>query len=81
MTHFSSTDINSNSTMGKIVSFTGLQPVIELCNALNLSQVINESLHASGTKGYTDYDNVLALVVMQLAGGDALDHLNYCIGT
>lgn len=80
MTDFSSIDIDFSSIQDKILSFAGLQPVVELFKTFGLPDVINKNLKVCGAKGYTDSEQVLALTVMQLAGGDALDHLNYCRG-
>jgi hypothetical protein len=80
MTDFSSIDINFSSIQDKILSFAGLQTVVELFKALGLPDVINKNLRVYGMKGYTDSEQVLALAMMNLAGGDALDHLNYCRG-
>jgi hypothetical protein len=77
MTNFSTVNIE-NSTQGKILGFSGLQPLIDLFRLLNLPEIIDKNIHASGTKGFTDSQIILALIAMQIAGGDAIDHLAYC---
>jgi hypothetical protein len=80
MTCFSEINIKINAIKDKIVNFVGLQSFIELFKLLKLNEIIEENIHASGTKGYTDVEIIQALVTMQIAGGDALDHLDYCKG-
>ena len=80
MTYFSGINIKINTIKDKIVNFAGLQPIVELYNLFKLRQLIEENIHASGTKGFTDTEIIQALVTMQIAGGDALDHLDYCKG-
>ncbi|MDR2087588.1 MAG: transposase [Dysgonamonadaceae bacterium] len=64
--------------MNKINNFTGLQPAVEFFDALGLPEVIRININASGAKGYKDDQIIKSLVIMQLAGGEALDHLNHC---
>lgn len=71
-------NIETNSTFDKINHFTGLQPALELFDALGIPEVIRRNIHAAGTKGYKDTEIIKSLVIMQLAGGEALDHLNHC---
>jgi hypothetical protein len=77
MTNFSEININ-NYTRGKILGFAGLQPLLDFSRILKLDTIIDQNIHASGTKGYSDSEIIMALVAMQIAGGEAIDHLAYC---
>ena len=67
MTYFS--EIKINTIKDKIVNFAGLQPLIELFYLFKLREIIEENIHASGTKGFTDAEIIQALVTMQIAVG------------
>ena len=58
-----------------ISSFGGLWSIVELFRKTGLPQIIDENIGARGKRGATDSDHVLSLVLLQLAGGDAVDHL------
>lgn len=64
--------------MDKINNFAGLQPAVELFDLLGIPEAIQININAAGTKGYKDDQIIKSLVIMQLAGGEALDHLNHC---
>jgi hypothetical protein len=78
MTDFSTIDITSNATMDKMAGFAGLQPLLELFKAMELSEIINQYIPIYVARGYTIAETIQAIVIMQHAGGEALDHLNYC---
>lgn len=67
-----------NTIKNKIFQFVGVHMLATVFKLFNLHELINKNIHACGTKGYSDSEIVLALVVMQIAGGDAVDHLAYC---
>ena len=48
---------------------------MELFKKTGLPQIIDENIGARGKRGAKDSDHVLSLVLLQLAGGDAVDHL------
>ena len=48
---------------------------MDMWNKLNLDAVINEALAVRNAKGYVDSEHIQALTLMQLAGGEALEHL------
>ncbi len=58
-----------------ISSFGGLWSVVELFRKTGLPQIIDENIAARCKRGAKDSDHVLSLVLLQLAGGDAVDHL------
>lgn len=64
--------------MNKIGNFAGLQPAVELFDLLGIPEVIQRNINAAGEKGFKDEQIIKSLVIMQLAGGEALDHLNHC---
>jgi hypothetical protein len=78
MVNFSSIELDKNSSMNKILTFAGLQPAVELFDLLRIPEVIKINIHATGAKGYKDDQIIKSLVIIQLAGGEALDHLNHC---
>ena len=70
-------EINVKIT-GKAQNLTplaGLFPLMDMWNKLNLDAVINEALAVRNAKGYVDSEHIQALTLMQLAGGEALEHL------
>jgi hypothetical protein len=43
---------------------------------MKLEEVINESLGVRTSKGYLDSEHVLSMILVQIAGGSAVDHLS-----
>jgi hypothetical protein len=41
-----------------------------------LEEVINKNLGVRTSKGYSDSEHVLSMILMQMAGGSAVDHLH-----
>jgi hypothetical protein len=58
-----------------ITPYAGLFPFLQMCGAMKLSEVINNALHVRGEKGYKDAEHLLAIVAMQILGGNTLDGL------
>ena len=58
-----------------ISPFGGLWPAVELFRLSGLHEAINSSIGARSGRGYSDSDHVLALALLNLAGGCAVDHL------
>ena len=58
-----------------LTPLAGLFPLMDMWNKLNLDAVINEALAVRNAKGYVDAEHIQALTLMQLAGGEALEHL------
>ncbi|OPZ40675.1 MAG: hypothetical protein BWY99_00560 [Synergistetes bacterium ADurb.BinA166] len=55
--------------------YGGLWPAVELFRKTGLPETIDSSIGARRGRGYCDSDHVLSLVLLNLAGGCAVDHL------
>ncbi len=55
--------------------YGGLWPVVELFRKSGLPEAIDSCIGARRGRGYSDSDHVLALALLNLAGGSAADHL------
>ena len=55
--------------------YGGLWPVVELYRKSGLPEAIDSCIGARRGRGYSDSDHVLALALLNLAGGSAADHL------
>ena len=55
--------------------YGGLWPVVELFRRSGLPEAIDSCIGARSGRGYSDSDHVLALTLLNLAGGSAADHL------
>lgn len=73
---FSKIDPDVTPEAGTLTPFAGLLPVAKMFHVLGLPEVIDRNLAARSAKGYKDSEQILALVLMQLAGGEAPEHLN-----
>lgn len=58
-----------------LTSFSGLYAIMELWDKLKLPQVIAKFIGARKNKGYSDAEQTLAAVLLNLAGGDAPEHM------
>jgi len=58
-------------------SFAGLAPIVEFYHRSGLPDVIDKSIGIRTTRGRKDHDHVLSLVLLQLAGASAVDHLPF----
>jgi hypothetical protein len=54
----------------------GIFPILNLYKCMGLEEVINKSLGVRTSKGYLDSEHVLSMILMQIAGGSAVDHLS-----
>jgi hypothetical protein len=54
----------------------GLFSILNLYKHMGLEEVINKNLGVRTSKGYSDSEHVLSMILMQIAGGSAVDHLN-----
>ena len=72
---FSKIDIEIIKGLPNTTPFAGLFQVGKMCDALKLPEIINTCLNVRRNKGYSDAEHVLSLVFMQLAGGEAVEHL------
>ena len=63
--------------MQDITPFAGLLPIVELWNQLQLPQIIDTSIGVRKDKGYTDSEQLLSLVLLNLSGGSAVEHLKF----
>jgi hypothetical protein len=55
--------------------FGGLIPFIQMCEGMNLEEVINQNLDVRGGKGYKDSEHVMSLITMQIVEGQTIDDL------
>jgi hypothetical protein len=55
--------------------YGGLWPAVELFRQSGLPEAIDSCIGARSGRGYSDSDHVLALTLLNLAGGSAVDHL------
>ena len=63
-----------NGTSG-MSPYGGLWPVVELYRKSGLPEAIDSCIGGRRGRGYSDSDHVLALALLNLAGGSAADHL------
>jgi hypothetical protein len=76
MTQRRSFDIDMADKNQGIFLNAGLFPILELYKHMELEEVINKNLRVRTSKGYSDSEHVLSLILMQIAGGSAVDHLS-----
>jgi hypothetical protein len=72
---FMGIDIEVTENNGLETPFAGLIPLLQMCNAMNLPEIIDKSLHVQGTKGFRDHEYIMSLATMQIAEGSTLDDL------
>jgi len=60
--------------------FGGLWLVVKLFRMLGLPDIVDSSLGVRHRRGYRDSDHVLALILLNLVGGQAVDHLKDLCG-
>ena len=58
-----------------LTPFVGLYAIKKLWNNLGLSEMIDKYIGARRNKGYSDSEQILAAVLLNLAGGDAPEHM------
>jgi hypothetical protein len=76
MTQRHSFEVDSTGKNGRIFLNAGLYSILNLCKYLGLEEVINENLGVRTSKGYSDSEHVLSMILMQIAGGSAVEHLS-----
>jgi hypothetical protein len=74
--YFSKIDIDVMGGLPGITPYSGLIPLLKMCDAMDLSSIINRNLHVRTEKGYKDSDHVLSLVAMQIVEGVSIDDLS-----
>jgi hypothetical protein len=75
--HFAKNIFELKITKARIFLNAGLYPISNLYKHLGFEEVINENLRVrTSNKGYSDSEHVLSLILMQIAGGSAVDHLS-----
>jgi hypothetical protein len=77
MTYFRSFETDRTAKNDGIFLNAGIIPIVKLYEELNLPDIVNKELHVRGDKGYSDSDHLLSQILMQIAGGSAIDHLSY----
>ena len=70
-------EVRTTDKMQDITPFAGLLPIVELWNQLQLPQIIDTSIGVRKDKGYTDSEQLLSLVLLNLSGGSAVEHLKF----
>ena len=70
-------EVRTTDKMQDITPFAGLLPIVELWNQLQLPQLIDTSIGVRKHKGYTDSEQLLSLVLLNLSGGSGVEHLKF----
>ena len=70
-------EVKTTDKMQDITPFAGLFPVIELWNRLHLDEVIDTFIGIRKDKGYRDSEQLLSMVLLNLSGGRAVEHLKF----
>jgi hypothetical protein len=60
---------------GGLTSLAGLPLYLDLIDAIGLGAAIRQQVHVAGGQGWLDIQMVLALIFLNLAGGDCVEHL------
>jgi hypothetical protein len=76
MTQRHSFEIDMTDKNRRIFLNAGLFSILNLYERLGLEEVINKNLGVRASKGYSDSEHVLSMILMQIAGGSAVDHLS-----
>lgn len=67
-------EIEISKTKQNLTPLSGLFAVRKLWKKLRLSEVIDKRVAARKNKGYKDSDQILAMVMLNLAGGESPEH-------
>ena len=70
-------EVKTTDKMQDITPFAGLLPVVELWNRLHLPEIIDTSIGIRKQKGYRDSEHILSMVLLDLSGGSAVEHLKF----
>jgi hypothetical protein len=65
---------NDSSSQG-LTSLAGLPVYIDLIKAIGLGAAIREHVRAAGSQGWLDIQMVLAVILLNLSGGDCVDDI------
>lgn len=60
-----------------LTALSGLAPFLDLAVASGLQESIRRNLNVCGGQGWTDHQVVMALVLLNIAGGECVDDLNH----
>jgi hypothetical protein len=75
MTHHPLSFQYQGSTQGNFTSFAGLPLFLEMAQACGLEASIKEQMQLK-TRGWTDSQMILSLLVLNIAGGDCVEDIN-----
>src|SRR5271170_3471766 len=65
----------ADRSSGGLTSLAGLPLYLDLVEAIGLGAAIRQHVHVAGSQGWLDIQMVLALIFLNLAGGDCLEDL------
>jgi hypothetical protein len=65
----------ADRSSGGLTSLAGLPLYLDLVAAIGLGAAIRQHVHVAGSQGWLDIQMVLALILLNLAGGDWLEDL------
>ena len=65
----------ADRSSGGLTSRAGLPLYLDLVEAIGLGAAIRQHMHVAGSQGWLDIQMVLALIFLNLAGGDCLEDL------
>jgi hypothetical protein len=55
--------------------FAGLIPFVQMCESMEIEEIINQNLGVRNGKGYKDSEHVMSLITMQIVEGKTIDDL------
>src|SRR6202166_3015762 len=65
----------ADRSSGGLTSLAGLPLYLDLVEAIGLGPAIRQNVRVAGTQGWLDIQMVLALIFLNLAGGDCMEDL------
>jgi hypothetical protein len=65
----------ADRSSGGLTSLAGLPLYLDLIEAIGLGAAIRQHVHVAGAQGWLDIQMVLALIFLNLAGGDCVEDL------
>jgi len=65
----------ADRSSGGLTSLAGLPLYLDLIEAIGLGAAIRQHVHVAGSQGWLDIQMVLALIFLNLAGGDCVEDL------
>jgi hypothetical protein len=63
----------ADRSSGGLTSLAGLPLYLDLIGAMGLGAAIRQHVHVAGAQGWLDIQMVLALIFLNLAGGDCVE--------